>query len=150
MVTLDINKDHKPDVVHDLMKFPYPFADNTFSEIHAYEVMEHTGQMGDYKFFFRQFSELWRIMQPDGLLCMTCPAPTSVWAWGDPSHTRIVSPEQMVFLSQDQYAKQVGVTPMSDFRYIYKADFDIVHLEQSKETSVMIVKAVKPSRYVKP
>jgi hypothetical protein len=51
---------------------------------------------------------------------------SSVWAWGDPSHTRIIPKESLTFLSQVEYEKQVGVTCMSDFRHIYKADFDIL------------------------
>ncbi len=132
LTTLDINPDHKPDVVADLCHFPYPFKDDSFDEIHAYEVLEHTGAQGDYKFFFAQFSELWRILRPNGVLCGTCPHRESVWAWGDPSHTRIVQPEQFTFLSQAEYKKQVGVTPMSDFRYLYKADFKMVMCNNDK------------------
>ena len=35
LVTLDINADHAPDVVHDLNVLPLPFADEQFEEIHA-------------------------------------------------------------------------------------------------------------------
>jgi hypothetical protein len=38
LVTLDINPDHNPDVLWDLLDFPMPFGDNSFNEIHAYEV----------------------------------------------------------------------------------------------------------------
>lgn len=147
LVTLDYNKDHKPDVVHDLLKFPYPFADNTFSEVHAYEVLEHTGTQGDYRFFFRQFSELWRILRPGGLLLMTCPAPDSVWVWGDPSHTRVVQKESLIFLDQLAYQQQVGVTPMSDFRNIYQADFRTIFAAVVGGSTQMIVEAIKPSRW---
>ena len=143
LTTLDYNADHKPDVVHDLMVFPYPFADNTFDEVHAYEVLEHTGQQGDWQFFFKQFSELHRILKPNGHLLATCPSRHSAWALGDPSHTRVLQPEQMTFLSQAEYEKQVGVTPMSDFRFVYKADFEPVYLNDDKETFVFILKAIK-------
>ena len=145
-VTLDINPDHKPDVVWDLMQFPYPFEDNTFDEIHAYEVLEHTGTQGDYKFFFKQFSEFWRIMKPEGVFLGTCPMPNSVWAWGDPSHTRIVQKANFGFLSQNFYKEQVGVTPVSDFRYIYKEDFDFVFTDEKDDSFRFGLKAVKPSR----
>ncbi len=80
LVTLDINRDHRPDVVWDLNPLPLPFADNSFDEIHAYEVLEHTGVQGDYRFFFAQFSDFWRILKPGGVLIGTVPLPTSPWA----------------------------------------------------------------------
>jgi hypothetical protein len=52
LVTLDINADHQPDIVWNLEDLPLPFANDEFDEIHAYEVLEHTGQQGDYVFFF--------------------------------------------------------------------------------------------------
>lgn len=123
LVTLDINADHRPDVVHDLTVLPLPFEDESFEEIHAYEVLEHTGQQGDYRFFFAQFSEFWRLLKPGGHLCGSVPLPTSVWALGDPSHTRIIPKESFQFLDQSEYQRQIGVTTMSDFRWLYQADF---------------------------
>ena len=150
LTTLDINPDHRPDVVWDLTQLPLPFADNQFDEIHAYEVLEHTGQQGDYKFFFAQFSELWRILKPGGLLIATCPSRHSPWAWGDPSHTRVIQPENFIFLDQAQYVAQVGKTAMSDFRYIYKADFSVAYSNDDNSTFAFALKAIKPSRYQPP
>lgn len=147
LVTLDINPDHEPDVIWDLNNLPLPFEDDVFNEIHAYEVLEHCGRQGDYKFFFNQFSDFWRILKHDGVLIGTCPMHTSSWAWGDPSHTRIIQKENFVFLNQEEYTKQVGITPMSDFRYIYKADFDLVYCSEADEQLQFVLKAVKPSRY---
>ena len=142
LTTLDYNPDHKPDVVWDLMTLPLPFEDNKFDEIHAYEVLEHLGQQGDYKLFFAQFSEFWRLLKPKGYFLATCPSRNSVWAYGDPSHTRIIQLEQLVFLSQEQYRIQVGKTPMSDFRNIYKADFETVFAEDDGETIRFVLQAI--------
>lgn len=146
LTTLDINRDHNPDVVHDLTVLPLPFADDTFDEIHAYEVLEHTGQQGDWRFFFAQFSEFWRILKPDGVLLGTSPAPDSSWAWGDPGHTRVLSREAFTFLAQRQYTVQVGVTPMTDYRFVYKADFEPRLLQIEGGQFSYILQAVKPSR----
>ena len=142
LTTLDYNADHKPDVVWDLMDFPLPFNPNTFDEIHAYEVLEHTGAQGDYKFFFAQFSEFWRILKPNGYLFVTCPSRHSVWALGDPSHTRVLQKEMLTFLDQDAYL-QVGKTPISDFRGIYKADFKAMHIVEDEEKFEFVLKANK-------
>jgi len=146
LVTLDINPDHNPDVVWDLETLPLPFADNEFDEIHAYEVLEHTGSQGDYKFFFAQFSEFWRILNKDGVLFVTCPLWNGKWAWGDPSHKRVLQLENLAFLIQPEYERQVGVTSMTDFRYIYKADFDVLFYNEVPDGMQFGLKAVKPSR----
>jgi SAM-dependent methyltransferase len=143
LTTLDYNSEHKPDVVWDLMTLPLPFKDEEFDEIHAYEVLEHLGQQGDYKLFFAQFSEFWRLLKPNGHFLATCPSRNSVWAWGDPSHTRIIQLEQLVFLSQEEYRIQIGKTPMSDFRNIYKADFETMYQDDDGETIRFVLKAIK-------
>lgn len=143
LVTLDINPDHKPDIVWDLNSIPLPFPDNEFSEIHAYEVLEHVGSQGDYRFFFAQFEEFHRILIPGGKLFATVPAPTSPWAWGDPSHTRIFPKEWLTFLRQASYGEQVGKTSMSDFRNIYRADFEIRLAQEQNDTLYFIIEAKK-------
>lgn len=133
-VFLDINPDVKPDVVHDLNVRPLPFKDEEFDEIHAYEVLEHIGMQGDYKGFFAEFDEYWRILKPGGLLVGSCPKHDSLWAWGDPSHVRIISPGTITFLSQRAYKEQCGVTPMTDFRYLWDKDFDLVMSNESEHS----------------
>ncbi|MBV9119289.1 MAG: class I SAM-dependent methyltransferase [Chloroflexi bacterium] len=146
LTTLDINADHKPDVIWDLTDLPLPFEDDSFNEMHAYEVLEHIGAQGDYKTFFAQFSEFWRILRPGGLLCGTSPAVGSPWVWGDPGHTRLISSESFVFLDQTEYTRQVGNTPMSDYRFVYQADFSLVFARAETDTFMYVLQAVKPSR----
>jgi hypothetical protein len=146
LVTLDINPDHKPDVVWDLTKRPLPFDDNTFEEIHAYDVLEHLGQQGDWRSFFEEWSEWWRILKPEGVLMGISPAADSVWAWGDPGHTRIVSPECFTYLNQEEYKRQVGVTPMTDYRFCYRADFRPLYKRKLDHAFLYSMQAVKPSR----
>lgn len=69
-----------------------------------------------------------------------------MWAWGDPSHTRIISPGTLTFLDQTEYTRQVGKTAMSDFRHMYKADFSTEFVQDQDGSFAFIVRAVKPSR----
>jgi len=143
LVRLDNNPDHNPDVLHDLNVHPLPFPDNTFNEIHAYEVLEHLGSLGDYKFFFKEWEEYYRILKPGGQFFGSVPLWTSQWAFGDPSHTRVLTPGTFAFLSQKSYDEQVGITAMSDFRSIYSADFEVVHMAPSDDMLIFVLKAVK-------
>ncbi len=146
LVTLDINPDHKPDVVWDLTKRPLPFAEGVFDEIHAYEVLEHLGQQGDWRSFFEEWSEWYRILKPGGLICGTSPAWNSVWAMADPGHTRILSMETLTYLIQPEYTNQIGKTAMTDYRFVYKADFEIAYSSTDDNTFSYALMAVKPSR----
>lgn len=146
LVTLDNNTDHHPDVLHDLQSTPWPFGDETFDEVHGYEVLEHLGRQGDARSFFETFGEAWRVLKPDGFLAATCPSYRSMWAWGDPSHTRVLTSGSLVFLDQDQYRLQVGKTAMSDFRWLWKADFRTVWLEEDEDKFCFVLQAVKPPR----
>lgn len=143
LTTLDIDPGCKPDVVHDLNIFPLPFEADSFDEIHAYEVLEHCGRQGDWRFFLDQFSEFWRILKPDGWFVATVPMWDSHWAWGDPGHTRIITDGSLSFLSQEQYAKQVGVTAMTDYRSFYKADFEPFACNEGGDTFGFVLRAKK-------
>ncbi len=144
--TLDKYPSCKPDMIWDLNDTPWPYAQNTFDEVHAYEVLEHLGRQGDAESFFSHFTEIWRILKPHGHLFATVPSVSSKWAWGDPSHTRLIQPESLIFLSQEQYRLQLDGekrTPMSDFRHIYKADLRTVHAVDDGSTFTFVLEALK-------
>jgi SAM-dependent methyltransferase len=146
LVTLDINPDHEPDVVWDLTKRPLPFEDDTFDEIHAYEVLEHLGTQGDWRAWFEEWSEWYRILKPGGLIVGTSPCWDNVWAWGDPGHTRVMTVEAFTYLSQPEYTRQIGVTAMTDYRFVFRGDFDLAHAKAESGTLQFGLQAVKPSR----
>ncbi len=146
LVTLDINDACEPDFLHDLNMLPYPFDDNLFDEIHAYEVLEHCGTQGDYRFFFQQFEEFHRILKPDGYLIGSCPNWHHEWAWADPGHRRIITPRTLTFLFQKTYieAEEKDDSALADYRYCYTADFEPVAMEEKPEGNwYFIIKALK-------
>ena len=130
LVTLDLNPDGSPDVLCDLEQIELPFKDSTFDELHAYEVLEHVGRQGDWRFFFRQFDEFARVLKPGGLFVATSPSartPASYnWVWGDPGHTRYMGFEVYTFLQRSEYKKQLGKTPMTDYQRYFKSDWQML------------------------
>jgi SAM-dependent methyltransferase len=79
-----IGMDHNPatdaDIVHDLGKFPYPFADGEFDEIIGRHVVEH---LPDVMAFM---SELHRITKPGGRIRLVTPHCTNPDWPGDLTH----------------------------------------------------------------
>lgn len=124
LITVDIDPDCGADVLHDLNALPYPFADAEFDEIHGYEILEHLGAQGDWRFFFGQFTELHRMLCDGGHIFISVPSMQSPWVWGDPGHTRALPLEAFHWLSQGHYA-QVGKTTATDYRHVWKGNLPI-------------------------
>lgn len=140
---VDIDADCNPDILLDLNTNSLPFPDSSFDEIHMYEVLEHLGTQGDYKHFFAFFTEVARVLRPNGLFIASVPAMTSPWVWGDPGHTRAIPPEILTFLDQEEYTAQVGKTPMTDYRGIYKANLKRTLLREQQSVFMFVLKNVK-------
>lgn len=78
-VTLDIDPEHHPDVIHDLNKIPYPFADDAFEQINCHHVLEHLENLPPV------MAELHRICKKDGEIFIEVPHHSS-WCANTPHH----------------------------------------------------------------
>lgn len=143
LFTVDIDPSKNPNLEWDLNDIPLPLNDNCADEIHAYHVLEHCGTQGNWRFFFDQFSDFWRILKPGGYFCGIVPDVSSVWVWGDPGHTRMLFEGTLVFLSQKEYAYQIGKTNMTDYRHYYNADLEITKAWKNNNDFHFILKAIK-------
>ena len=74
-----------PDVKHDLNSFPYPWDDNTVSEIQAHHIMEHLDD------WWPAFLECARILKPGGILEIRVPDAASVGALTYRDHFHVFS-----------------------------------------------------------
>lgn len=145
ITTLDRESCHNPDIVWNLNEVPWPLEDDTFEEVHAYEILEHLGSLGDEVAFFNHFYELWRILIPGGHLAFTTPVWNGEWAFQDPGHRRVISAKSIIFLDRTNYS-QVGTTAMSDYRSIWHGDFNKVIAQETKDTFGAVLEAIKPVR----
>jgi SAM-dependent methyltransferase len=66
-VHIDKNELVKPDVIHDLNSFPYPFEDNSVCHIQAFHIIEHLSDPFDV------MREFYRILKPNGKLHIKVP-----------------------------------------------------------------------------
>jgi cyclopropane fatty-acyl-phospholipid synthase-like methyltransferase len=127
LVTIDMNPNCGADIVWDLNVRPLPFKDEEFDSIHAYDVLEHLGTMGDWKGYFDEWAEYWRILKPEGLFFAIVPIHEEALA--DPGHTRFFWSNHFSMLNQQWYADSIAAKmPVSDYRWYWKFDFEVVEL----------------------
>lgn len=121
--------------VSDILEGPY-------NEIHAYEVLEHFGEQGNVSHFFNTFNNLWDVLVPEGLLIGSSPGGFGKWVWGDPGHTRMISHEQLGFLTKEHY-KQLGKTTSSDYRDLLDGHWwEILHSDSEPNKFEFALKKV--------
>jgi SAM-dependent methyltransferase len=81
-VNLDMTPLTNPDVLHDLNQLPWPFPDNHFLEVLAYDVMEHLDD------FIPLMEEIHRVCRDGAVVRMTVPHFSCANAYTDPTHRR--------------------------------------------------------------
>ena len=109
----------KPDIIQDLEKFPWVFEDNSVDEIVMHHVLEHLGQTSEE--YMNILSELYRICKPNAPIEIFVPHPHHFTFMGDPTHVRVITPEQFSLFDKDVY-------PESPLRESSGLEFKIVNL----------------------
>lgn len=93
-------------VVHDALRFPWPFADASFDHVlcrHIIEHIPHNLGLVPYKDGFLRFmEECHRILRPGGILEIATPHPRSLNTIADPTHTRIIHPNNFASFDPDR------------------------------------------------
>jgi SAM-dependent methyltransferase len=100
------------DVIADLSHFPYPFADNTFDEIHMLDVIEHIPNT------IRVMEEIWRMAVPDAHVFIRVVNWNHRYTAMDPTHVRAFTEN-----SFDFFGKRAGRS------YYTQARFDVERVE---------------------
>jgi SAM-dependent methyltransferase len=110
VVRLDRVPGLDPDVVWNLNQYPYPFEDNTFDGIEAFDVIEHLEDLAEV---FREFH---RILQPGGWIKITTPHFSSANSYIDPTHRQHLS-----YFSLDYFTEEHRLA------YYTPVRFELVH-----------------------
>src|SRR6185312_14536315 len=79
-IGLDRNPASRPDVLADLDRFPYPFADNSFDRVTAIHVIEHLSDV------IRAMEEFHRLARAGGTVGIVTPHYTDFSSFCDPTH----------------------------------------------------------------
>jgi SAM-dependent methyltransferase len=84
-VNLDVTPRTNPDVVHDLNQVPWPFADDSFNELRAYDILEHLDDL------LSVMEEVHRVCKAGATVKITVPHYSSSNAFTDPTHRHFFS-----------------------------------------------------------
>jgi hypothetical protein len=105
-INLDCTPITRPDVIHDLNRTPWPFADNTFREVHGYDVVEHLDNV------VRTMEELYRVSAPNAKVFLTVPHFSCANAFTDPTHKHYFS-----YFSFDYFSESSDLSFYSHARF---------------------------------
>jgi len=81
-IGIDIVDLDSVDIQHDILKFPYPFENNSFNKIFLRHVIEHFNLYDIEKIY----TECYRILENGGILEVSVPHVFSTAAFSDPTH----------------------------------------------------------------
>ncbi len=79
-VGIDRNPRSDADVLCDLDRIPYPFADGVFDEVHAVHFIEHASDV------IKTMEEFHRLVKPRGRILVVTPHYTDFSSFCDPTH----------------------------------------------------------------
>ena len=68
-VNVDFYDDTKCDVIHNLEEFPWPWENDSVSEIRIIHTLEHLG--ADWKVYIKILQEMYRICEDDAMIMCT-------------------------------------------------------------------------------
>lgn len=88
-LNVDFSSECQPDIVMDLEKTPYDFADDSVSHIAMHHVLEHIGQTTET--FLNIIKELYRICVNGATIDIIVPHPNHDTFIADPTHVRPIT-----------------------------------------------------------
>jgi hypothetical protein len=95
---VNVDRHGEPDLRHDLEVVPWPWLDDSVSEVLLKHVLEHLGR--DPNRYLEIMKELYRICQDGATIRIVVPHHRHEYFFNDPTHVRAVTAEGMNLFSQ--------------------------------------------------
>jgi SAM-dependent methyltransferase len=94
-LNVDVTIRTRPDLVHDLDVTPWPLPDGHFTEVHAYDVIEHLQDV------VRTMEEIHRVCAPAARVFITVPHFSSANSFTDPTHRHQFGARSMLYFTDE-------------------------------------------------
>ena len=122
---VNVDKFGEPDLKCDLEVFPWPWPENSVSEILLIHVLEHLGAKADT--FIGIMKEMYRVCEPGAKIRIVVPHPRHDDFLNDPTHVRPVTHPVLELFSRQKNLlwKETGAanTPLALY---HNVDFEVV------------------------
>src|SRR5258708_21691578 len=112
-LNVDSAPECQPDLVVDLETFPWPWRDNSVSEIQLIHTLEHLGR--EPETYLRIWQEIWRVTEGGARIHITVPHPRHDNFMHDPTHVRAVTPEGVALFDRAKHPEGLGALKGIDF-----------------------------------
>lgn len=115
----------QPDFLMNLETDRFPLQESDVSEVKAYHILEHIGPG-----YFHLMKQLYRVCEPGAIIDIQVPHHRSELFYGDPSHVRPITIENLREFSKDRnewHIKQWNSS--SGFGLKYDVNFQIVEYD---------------------
>jgi len=154
-LNVDISLKCAPDLVYDLRVFPWPFADDSFTRVYCYDILEHLPDT------IGTMEELHRVSRNGAVLTITTPHFTSSNAFTDPTHCHqfglftfnIFTGDALPGLGRAQMGEPDGVPDgngghdhYTDVRFTYQKR-DLIFLPTRKNALIRRIARRQPALY---
>jgi hypothetical protein len=122
---LNVDKYGAPDLKCDLESFPWPWPDNSVSQVLLIHVLEHLGASPEV--FIGILKEMYRVCEPGAQIHVVVPHPRHDHFLGDPTHVRPVTPQMLELFSKakNRHWKEIGANN-SPLALYHDVDFEVV------------------------
>ena len=127
-INIDKFDTFKPDIVHDLENFPYPFSTGTIEEIQMIHILEHLGQEPDI--FINIMKEIYRICANGAEIHIKVPHPRHDDYLSDPTHVRPITNLTLALFDLDENKKwQLSGAANTRMAMIHNVNFKIIRAD---------------------
>jgi hypothetical protein len=127
-INVDSAIECRPDLLCNLDLIPWPWPNNSVSEIVLFHALEHMGATTNG--FLAIMREIYRVCQPDAIVKITVPHPRHDNFLNDPTHVRAITPALMGLFSRANcdlwQAQGASNTPLAHYLNV---DFEVVRAE---------------------
>jgi ubiquinone/menaquinone biosynthesis C-methylase UbiE len=128
-INVDLHNNDPKIIKHDLETIPYPWEDNSITEIVMRHVLEHLGQ--NPKVYIAILKDLYRICKDGAIIDITVPHHNHDNFKNDPTHVRIVTPEGLQLFSKkfNQYCIE-NKFANSTLGLYHNIDFELLEVNE--------------------